>query len=73
MIFLNTRRKPSTCYMSLTNFIITFRCIESTSPSVGLELTILMVITTDCIASLKSNYHVFTTVAAILVLQMFHK
>jgi hypothetical protein len=55
----STRRKPSICDKSLTNFI-TYSCIEYTSPWAGFEFTILVVIGTDCIGSCISNYHVIT-------------
>jgi hypothetical protein len=35
-------------------------CIEYTTPRVGFELTILVVIGIDCIVSCKSNYHTIT-------------
>jgi hypothetical protein len=43
-----------TCRQSLTNFIT----------CVGFELTTLVVIGTDCTGSLKSNYHMITTMTA---------
>ena len=36
-------------------------CIEYTTPRVGFELTILVVIGTNCIGSNKSNYHTIMT------------
>jgi hypothetical protein len=54
------QRKPLTCRKSLTNFI-TQCCIEYISPWAGLELTTLVVISTDCIGSFKSNCHTITT------------
>ena len=57
------RRKPPTCRKSLTNFI-TQCCIEYTSPSVGFELTALVLIGTDCTGSCKSNYHTIMTTTA---------
>ena len=56
----NTRRKPPTCRKYLTNFI-TLCCIEYTLPSMGFELTTLVVISTDCTGSCKSSYHTITT------------
>jgi len=50
------RRKPLTCFKLLTN-CITKCCIKYTSPWVGFELTTLVVISTDCTGSCKSNYH----------------
>ena len=46
----STRRKPQTCRESLINFI-TYCCIEYSSPWTAFELTILVVIGTDCIDS----------------------
>jgi len=57
---LSTRRKPPTCRKSLTN-VITQCCIEYTSPWTGFELTILVVIGTDCSGSCKSKYYTITT------------
>ena len=56
------RRKQPTWRKSLTNFI-TSCCIEHTSvSSAGFEHTTLVVIgTTDCIGSCKSNCHTITT------------
>ena len=45
---------------SLTNFI-TYYCIEYTSPCAECKLTILVLISTDCIGSGKFNYHTITT------------
>ena len=59
----STRRKPSTCRHSLTNFI-TWCCNEYASPWTGFELTTLVVIGTDCTGSCKSNYHAITTTTA---------
>ena len=56
-------RKPSTCRKSMTKFI-TWCCIEYTSPWVRFELTMLVVIGTDCTGSCKSNYHTITTTTA---------
>ena len=39
-------------------------CIEYTSPSVGFELTTLVMIDTDCTDSCKSNYCAITTTMA---------
>ena len=50
-------RKPPTHF-------ITYCCIEYTSPLVGLKLTTLVVIATDCTGS-KSNYHAITTTIAL--------
>ena len=36
-------------------------CIECTSPRMGLEITTLVVIGTDCTVSCKSNFHTITT------------
>jgi hypothetical protein len=47
----STWRKPLTCHKSVTN-LITYCCIEYTSPWAGFELTTLVMIDTDC----KSNY-----------------
>ena len=51
----STRRKPSTCRQSLTNFI-TWCCNEYTFPLAVFELTTLMAIGTDCTCSCKSSY-----------------
>jgi hypothetical protein len=45
---------------SLTNFT-TLCCIEYTLPWTGFELTILLVIVTDCTCSCKSIYHTIMT------------
>jgi hypothetical protein len=37
---------------------------QVTSPGVGFELTMLVVMDTDCIYSYKSNYHTITTTTA---------
>jgi hypothetical protein len=66
---LSTRRKPMTCRKSLTNFI-TQRCIEYTSPWMGLKLTTLVVIGTDRTGSYKSNYHTITTTTALFVFRL---
>ena len=71
-----TRRKPSTCCKSLTNFI-TKCCIEYTSPWTGFKLTTLIVIGTDCTDNCKSNYHTIMTTTppftnSILNNQHFH-
>jgi hypothetical protein len=39
----STRRKPQTCYKSLTNFI-TWYCIKYTAPWTGFELITLVII-----------------------------
>ena len=57
---LCTLRKPPPCRYSLINFS-TYCCIEYTLLWVGFELTILVVIGTDCICSCKSNYQTITT------------
>jgi hypothetical protein len=44
--------------------LITQCCIECTSPWAGFELTILVVIGTDCTGSCKSNYHTIMTMTA---------
>ena len=59
----STRRKPSTCRKSLTNFITKW-CIEYTSPWTGIELATLVLIGNDSIDSCKSNYHTITTTTA---------
>jgi hypothetical protein len=46
----NTWRKRQTCCKSLTN-LITYCCIEYTSPSAGFQLAILEMIGTDCTSS----------------------
>ena len=51
----NTRRIPQSCRNSLTNFITC--CIGL----VRFEITLLVVIGTDCTGSCKSKYHVITT------------
>jgi hypothetical protein len=50
-------RKPT---KSLTN-LITWCCIQYTSPWTGFELTTLVVIGTDYTGSCKSNYHTIMT------------
>jgi hypothetical protein len=55
----STLRKAPTCRKSLTN-LITKRYIEYTSPWTGFDLTILVVIRTDCTGSCKSNYYTIT-------------
>jgi hypothetical protein len=52
----STRRKPTTCRKSLTNFI-TYCCIEYILPWAGFKLATLVMIGTDCIGNCKSNYH----------------
>ena len=44
------------------------------SPRVGIKLTTLVVICTDCIGSCKSNYHTITTMTALSpsMLNLFH-
>jgi hypothetical protein len=64
-IGVENRRKPLTCCMSLPSFITS--CIKYILPWVGFELTIFVVIGTDCIGSCKSNYHMITTKTAPLV------
>ena len=54
---------PSICHKSLTHFV-TYCCIEYTLSGTGFRLATLVVITTDCIGSCKSNYHTITTMAA---------
>ena len=54
----STLRKPLTCRKSLTNFIMLYRVHLHLS---GFELTMLVVIGTNCIGSCKSNYHTITT------------
>jgi hypothetical protein len=46
-------------FISHNNF-----CIEYTSPWTGFEITILVVIGTDCTGSCKFNYHTITTMTA---------
>jgi hypothetical protein len=52
-----TRRKPTTCTKSLTNF---YHIMLYTSPWSRFELTTSVVIGTDYICSCKSNYHTIT-------------
>ena len=52
------------CRRSLTNFI-TQLCTKYTSPWIGFELPILVVMGTDCTSSCKSNYHTITTTTAL--------
>ena len=59
-------KKPSTCHMSLTNFITQFCIAEYTSQWAGFELTLLVVIATNCIGSCKSNYHTITWMTVML-------
>ena len=66
----STQRIQPTCYKSLTKFN-TICCIEFTSPLAEFELTILVMIGTDCICSCKSNYHTITTTTAPLVYYYF--
>ena len=42
-------------------YLITKCCIEYTSPRTGFGPTTLVVISTDCTSSCKSNYHTITT------------
>ena len=53
------QRKQPTCRKSLTNFI-SHSCIKYTLSWAGCKLT-LVVISTYCTGSCKSNYHVITT------------
>ena len=56
-----TRENNRSCRKSLTN-LITYCCIEYTSPWTWFELSTSMVIDTDCAGSCKnSNYHMMTT------------
>jgi hypothetical protein len=55
-------RKPPTHF-------ITYCCIEYTSPLVGLKLTTLVVIATDCTGS-KSNYHTIMTAHTHMIFNM---
>jgi hypothetical protein len=55
-------RKALTCRKSLKNLIIKC-CIKYTSPWVVFELTTLVVISTDCTGSCKSNNHTIMTTA----------
>ena len=52
-----------TKYFKLKNFI-TYCCIEYTSPWAGFDLTTSVVISTDCIGSCESNYHMITATTA---------
>ena len=61
-----SEKKTPTCRKSLTNFI-TKCCIGYTSPWTGFDLTILVVIGTDCTGSCKSNYHRITTTTVLRV------
>jgi len=58
----STWRKPPTCHKSLKNYHIMMYCVHLTQ--VGFELTMLVVISTDCIGSYKSNFHTITTTTA---------
>jgi len=74
----STRRKPPTCRKSMTNFIIRILLTPLSSsnssyhiilyrfhpPWAEFELTMLVVIDTDCTGSCKSNYHTNTTTTA---------
>jgi hypothetical protein len=74
----STRRKPLTCRKSMTNFIIWFLITTLASsnsshhiilhrfhpPWAEFELTMLVVIDTDCTGSCKSDYHTNTTTTA---------
>jgi hypothetical protein len=62
--YRGTQRKPPTCRKSLTN-LITWCCIEYTSPWAGFELTTLVMIGTDCIGDCISNYHAITATTAV--------
>jgi hypothetical protein len=59
----NNRRKPLTCRIShwQTYHIMLYRVHPAW---VGFKLTTLVVISTDCIGSCKSNYHMITTTTA---------
>jgi hypothetical protein len=59
----SNRRKPATCSMSL-NFFFTYYWIEYTFPWAGYVVTTLVVMSTNCIGSCKSNYHMITTTTA---------
>ena len=52
------------CLFVMMVFNATFNTISAIS---GLELTISVVICTDCIGSCKSNYHTITTTMALKV------
>ena len=56
-------KKSPICRKSLTNFIM-HCCINFTSPWGGFELTTLVVISTDCTGSWKSNYLMIMTTTA---------
>ena len=56
----STQRKTKTSCKSLTNFI-TKCCIEYTTPWVGFELKVSVVIGIDCTGNCKSHYHTITT------------
>ena len=57
---MNTRRKPTICCKSLTNWI-TLCCIEYTSAWARFELITVVVIKTDCISNCRSNYPTIMT------------
>ena len=55
------RRKPPTCCKSLTNFIYHIMLYRAHLACAGFDLTMLVVMgSTDCIDSFKSNYHMTT-------------
>ena len=65
----STRRKPSTCRKSLTNFYhIMLYWIHLTWA--GFEFTISGVISTEYIGICKSNYHTSTTTTASFVISI---
>ena len=68
LFFIETKKKlPPSCCRSLTNFI-TLCCNEYTSPLARFELTMLVVIGTDCMDSYKYNsLHRLTSVYTIKV------
>jgi hypothetical protein len=63
----STWKKQPTCRKSLTNLShnVVWTCIQYTSSWMGLELTTLVVIGTDCIGSCNSNYHMIMTTTAL--------
>jgi hypothetical protein len=58
----NIQRKPPTCRKSLTDYHIILYQVHLAWA--GFELTILVVIDTDCIGSYKPNYHTITATTA---------
>ena len=62
-IYFSFDKKITWYHKSLTNFI-TECCIACTSPWAVFELTILVVIGTDCMCNCKFNYHTIMTTTA---------